>query len=131
MTARIDGCDEHAGIGEELRALALTALDRIEPLLDRVRAEATSPGRAGTAADPGAGTCEGCPVCAVLAALRGERSESAARLVEQLGDLVTVLRTALEEGGPAPAAPAPAAPAPTEPAPARRVQRIRVERMDP
>jgi hypothetical protein len=126
MTARIDGCDEHAGIGEELRALALTALERIEPLLDRVRAEATSPGRAGTAADAGAGTCEGCPVCAVLAAFRGERSESAARLVEQLGDLVTVLRTALEEGGPAPAAPAP-----TEPAPARRVQRIRVERMDP
>lgn len=125
MTARADGCDAHAGVGEELRALALTALDRIEPMLDRVHTEATSPGRAEPATEPAAGTCEGCPVCAVLEVLRGERSELAARLVEQLGELVTVLRAALEEGGPAPKAPAPA---PTEPAPARRVQRIRVER---
>ena len=124
MTARVDGCDVHAGVGEELRALALIALDRIEPLLERVRTEATSPGCAGTAAEPAAGTCEGCPVCAVLAVLRGESSELAARLVEQLGDVVAVLRAALEEG-----APAPAAPEPTEPAPARRVQRIRVERV--
>jgi hypothetical protein len=124
MTPRGDGCDVHAAVGEELRALALTALDRIEPLLDRVRSEATSAGRAGTAAEPTADACEGCPVCAVLAVLRGEHSELAARLVEQLGGVVTVLRAALEEGGPTPAAPAP-----TEPAPTRRVQRIRVERM--
>ena len=124
MTARVDGCDVHAGVAEELRAFALIALDQIEPMLDRVRTEATSSGPAETAAEPAADTCEGCPVCAVLAVLRGERSELAARLVEQLAEVVTVLRTALEESGPAPAPPAP-----TEPAPARQVQRIRVERM--
>jgi hypothetical protein len=63
-------------------------------------------------------------VCAVLAVLRGERPELAARLAEQAGGLVAVLRAALEEGaGAAPPA------ADTGPATSRpRVQRITVAR---
>jgi hypothetical protein len=112
-----DGCGGHARIGEELRVLALTALDRIDPVLDRMRS-----GTAGDAPE----ACASCPVCAIIAALRGECPELAVRLAEHTAGLVAVLRTALEEGAPAPAA----ADMP-EPPPARRVQRIRVERQAP
>jgi hypothetical protein len=115
-------CGAHPGIGSELRALALVALDRLEPMLDRVRAEpSTAP--AGT-------SCTGCPICAVLALLRGERPELAVAVAEQLGGLLAVLRTALEEGDPAAAAPTPDPPAPGA-ATGRRVQRIPFERVDP
>jgi hypothetical protein len=111
-----EGCTEHAAVGEELRALAVAALDRVEPVLERMRSE---PAASGT------GTCAACPVCAVIAALRGERSELAARMAEHAAGLVAVLRAALEEGAPTPADPP--APAP-QPPPARRVQRIRIDR---
>jgi hypothetical protein len=117
VTATSENCGAHAGVGEELRALALTALDRIDPVLDRLRSEPAE------APEPGAQPCAVCPVCAVIAALRGERPELAVRLAEHASGLATVLRAALEEGTPTPAS----APAP-EPSPARRVQRIRVER---
>jgi hypothetical protein len=113
-------CGAHAGVGAELRALALTALDRLEPVLQRLGAEQP--------AAPTAGPCAGCPVCALLAVLRGERPELAVTLAEQLGGLLAVLRTALEEGDPTatrPAAEPPTAPKPSE----RRVQRIPVERV--
>lgn len=109
-----DGCGGHERIGEDLRVLALSALDRIDPMLDRLRAEPP---------DDGPEQCASCPICAVIAALRGERPELAVRLAEQAAGLVAVLRTALEQGVPAPDA----APEPERP-PARRVQRIRVER---
>jgi hypothetical protein len=116
-------CGGHSGVGEELRALVLTALDRIGPVLDRIRDEQAAPGR------PSEATCAVCPVCAVLAALHGERPELAARLAEQATGLLTVLRAALEEGAPAPADPPPsrAQPSPGHPA-ARRVEHIRVDR---
>jgi hypothetical protein len=110
-----EGCGGHAGIGEELRVFALTALDRIDPVLDGLRSD--PPGDAPE-------TCASCPICAVIAALRGERPELAVRLAEHASGLVAVLRAALEEGAP----PAPSAAGATERAPARRVQRIRVER---
>jgi hypothetical protein len=111
-----EGCGGHAGIGEELRVFALTALDRIDPVLDGLRSDPP---------DDGPETCASCPVCAVIAALRGERPELAVRLAEHATGLVAVLRAALEEGA-APPAPTEAG-APERP-PARRVQRIRVER---
>jgi hypothetical protein len=115
-----DGCDGHPGIGEDFRALALTALDRIDPVLDRMRSEP-----AGSTDHGAPEVCASCPVCAVIAALRGERPELAVRLAEHAAGLVAVLRAALEEGTPAAAA----ADATARPArPARRVQRIRVER---
>jgi hypothetical protein len=109
-----EGCGGHAGIGEELRAFALTALDRIDPVLDGLRSEPP---------DDAPETCASCPICAVIAALHGERPELAVRLAEHASGLVAVLRAALEE-----APPAPSAAGATERPPARRVQRIRVER---
>jgi hypothetical protein len=108
-----DGCGGHAGIGDELRELALAALDRIDPVLERMRSE--------PAADAPE-VCATCPLCAVIAALRGERPELAVRLAEHAAGLVAVLRAALEEEG----EPAPA-PADASERPPRRVQRIRVE----
>ena len=42
-------------------------------------------------------TCAACPLCALMAALRGERPELVQRLAEHLGGLVTLLRSALDE----------------------------------
>jgi hypothetical protein len=109
-----EACGGHAGVGEELRMIALTALDRIDPVLDRMRTEPV-----GDVPD----VCAGCPICAVIAALRGERPELAVRLAEHAAGLAAVLRAALEDGAPAPAAADTA-----ERPPERRVQHIRVER---
>lgn len=114
MTRTDQGCGGHAGLPGELRAVVLLALERIAPLLERVTTEPAT----------GAASCTNCPVCAVLAALRGERPELAVRLAEHASGLVAVLSAALEEGNPAPR-PGPAQPAP---APTRTVQYIRVER---
>lgn len=122
MTAA-DGCGTHAGIAEEVRALLRTALDRIDPVLERLSDE-----QGGDAAEPGGapGPCASCPVCAVIAALRGERSELAARLAEHAAGLVAVLRTALEEG--APERMGVDLDDPADRPPPRRVQRIPVQR---
>jgi hypothetical protein len=112
MTA--PGCDAHAGASAELWALARTALDRVEPVLDRLRIEPPTP--------MSPETCAVCPLCALMAALRGERPELVQRLAEQLGGLVTLLRSALEE----PAEPAP--PERTASGSPKVVQRIPVER---
>ena len=50
MTTSEPGCDSHAGASAELRALALAALDRLEPTLDRLRIEPTTPVSASTCA---------------------------------------------------------------------------------
>jgi hypothetical protein len=112
-------CGGHAGLSDDLRALALTAIDRIGPVLDRMRDEPAPP----PGARPGR-TCGVCPLCAVISALRGERPELAARLAEHAAGMLAVLRAGLEDGTPAPAEPS------SEPAPppGRRVQHIRVDR---
>jgi hypothetical protein len=114
-----EGCGGHAGLSDELRALLLTALDRADPVLDRIRHAGQTPG---TSAE----TCATCPFCAVLAALRGERPELAVRLAEHAAGLLAVLRAALADAVPdAQTTPAP------EPSTARRVQHVRVERRAP
>jgi hypothetical protein len=105
------GCGTHTPLGEELRAVAALLLERLAPVLERARTGAPQSGDA----------CASCPLCAVLALVRGERPELAARLAEQASVLLDALAAALEEPA------GPGAPAP-EPAPARRVQRIPVER---
>jgi hypothetical protein len=114
MTTSAPGCDSHAGASAELRALALAALDRLEPTLDRLRIEPTTP--------VSAATCAVCPVCALMAALRGERPELVQRLAEHAGGLVTLLRDALAEPEPAP-------PAHTASGSRKLVQHIPVERV--
>jgi hypothetical protein len=116
VTASSPGCGAHAGASDELRALARTALDRVEPVLDRLRIEPPT---------PSAETCAVCPLCALMAALRGERPELVQRLAEHVGGLVTLLRAALDEE---PAASAPAER--TASGSPKTVQRIPVERPD-
>ncbi len=110
MTRTDQGC---GGIPADLRAVVLQALERITPFLERVATEPST----------GPGTCVNCPVCAVLAALRGERPELAVRLAEHASSLLTVLRAAVEEVNPA------VRPEPAHPSrPSRTVQHIRVDR---
>jgi hypothetical protein len=119
-----DGCAGHAGLGAEVRGIAVAVLDRLEPALERIRAGDASGDTAGDST-----TCGICPVCAVLAALRREHPELAARAAAQAASVLAVLRTALEEGDPVAATGGrddpPSGPPPE---PARRVQRIPVER---
>lgn len=134
------GCGSHAGLGAELRAVAVLALDRLGPLLDAARAEPSGPAP-GPAPGTGSGrrpqspeVCAVCPVCAVVALLRGERPELGVRLAEHAAGLVAVLQAALHEGDPAAhasAADGPAHTPPPHPGPVRRVQRIRVVRPAP
>ena len=94
------GCGTHAGIPDDLRVTALQLLERVRAVVEPLAAP--DPGRD---ADPGPGpghdpgSCTACPVCALLAVLRGERSELAARLAEHTTGLLGVLVTALEEAG--------------------------------
>lgn len=102
------GCGTHAGLGTELRAVAVLLLDRVAPVLERAR----------TGAPQSPQACAACPVCAVVALMRGEHPELAKRLAEHAAGLLDALQSALDQ---------PAEPAPP-PAPTRRVQRIHVER---
>jgi hypothetical protein len=94
-------CAGHSGLPAEVRSIVLTALDRLEPVLERMQAQQA---HAADASPPASPACAVCPICAVIAAWRGERSELAARTVEHATGLLAVLRVALEEGSGAPGA---------------------------
>jgi hypothetical protein len=123
MSSADERCGDHEGLDAELRALARAALDRVTPVLDRVRSAPAGEAEASTQ------PCAVCPVCAVVAALRGERVELAVRLAEHLSGLLAVLRSALDEGSGDPE-PAPDPSPPSEPE-RRVVQRIPVARTGP
>lgn len=118
MSVECDGHADLAGLASEVRVLVLRALDRLGPVLDRANAT-PAPGE-----PSGARPCEVCPVCALIALWRGERSELGARAAEHVAGLVAVLRTALDEGAGAPGSVDETACA----AQARPVQRISVAR---
>jgi hypothetical protein len=96
------------GLAAELRAVAVLALDRVEPLLARLRHLAADDTTA-------------CPVCAALDVVREHRPELG-RVAEHGAGLLAALRAALD--GPA----APTEPTGSRPA-GRRVQHIPVERV--
>ncbi|MGW3959639.1 hypothetical protein ACWED2_07435 [Amycolatopsis sp. NPDC005003] len=85
-------------------------------------------------AKPDGSACGWCPLCAIVAVVRGERPELVARLAEQLAQLVALLRAVLadrwepEEGVHMPGFRP--APRPADPRPAPRVQHIAVRRRD-
>ncbi|MFC9358644.1 hypothetical protein ACFTZB_19005 [Rhodococcus sp. NPDC057014] len=104
--------DDHAQLLAELRTLAETALDRLEPILSRAAAPHTAADAAG--ADPGAGQwsgCTWCPVCALAALIRGEQHDLVTLLAGQASVLIAVLRQILDEhtdhDPPGPGAPEP------------------------
>ena len=120
MSDRTGGCDGHAGLPGEVRTALLGALDRLGPALDRLRTAAQEP-------DSADRPCEICPVCALIAVFRGERSELAVRAADHAAGLVAVLRAALDEGVGAPGA-ADESARRNRRAPMRTVQHISVHR---
>jgi hypothetical protein len=103
-------------VTEELRLLLDALAEKAQPWLRRIVADG---------ADHDPATCDWCPVCAVVAVMRGERSELAARAAEHAAGLLAVARAAVRQraGEPAAAAPEPAAAYP-------RVRKITVRRRD-
>ena len=107
---------------EELRLLIDAVGDRAGPWLDRVS----------TAEHP-AGSCTWCPLCALVAVLRGEPNELATRGLDGAADLVALLRAVLadrwEPGAPHMPGFTPT-PRPSQPAGQQKVQRIPLRRAD-
>ncbi|MBB5917999.1 hypothetical protein BJY24_006911 [Nocardia transvalensis] len=77
--------DNLGEFAEELRLLAETMLERVEPVLRRAAAD----GRADW------GGCSWCPVCAAAALVRGEHHDVVAAIADHGTAIVTVLREAL------------------------------------
>lgn len=126
--------DEAAGprLAEEIRLLAEMVVEKAAPWLEGVVAAGHGdPDQA----KPDGSACGWCPLCAIVAVVRGERPEFAAKLLEQLAQLVALLRAVLadrwepDEGVHMPGF----RPAPRPPADASvsvRVQHITVRRRD-
>ncbi|WP_199431856.1 hypothetical protein [Qaidamihabitans albus] len=124
-----------ASLAEEIRLLVEMVVERAAPWLDGVVAAghgATGEGAGTGEQEHDAGGCGWCPLCAIVAVVRGERPEFAARLFEQAAQLVALLRAVLadrwepQEGVHMPGfrpAPAEDGPAPERPL---RVQHIAV-----
>ena len=81
-----DRSAELAEFAEELRLLAESVLERIEPALRKTAL--------GIGQDDWS-SCSWCPVCALVALLRGQRHEVVTALAEHGTAIVTVLREAL------------------------------------
>jgi hypothetical protein len=144
--------EEHGPrLTEEIRLLAEMVAEKAAPWLEEVLAaghgsffsgvpggEAPGPGRSpgsyGTPdeAKPAGSACGWCPLCAIVAVVRGERPELVARLAEQLAQLIALLRAVLadrwepEEGVHMPGFRP--APRPADPRTSPRVQHIAVVR---
>ncbi|MET8852241.1 hypothetical protein [Amycolatopsis sp. NPDC004625] len=126
--------DEAAGprLAEEIRLLAEMVVEKAAPWLEGVVAAGHGdPDQA----KPDGSACGWCPLCAIVAVVRGERPEFAARLLEQLAQLVALLRAVLadrwepDEGVHMPGFRPPPRP-PADAAVPVRVQHIAVRRRD-
>ncbi|HEX5810603.1 MAG TPA: hypothetical protein VFY38_00740 [Pseudonocardia sp.] len=119
---------------EELRALGLLALDRLDPLLDRLNeAVSTAPDPAvSTAPDPAVPTapgpavtqdhrCTSCPVCVAFADVRAGHPDALGQVARHAAGLMTALRAVLAQDGTD-------GPEPPPSRPERIVQHIVVER---
>ncbi|MGY4708985.1 hypothetical protein ACXDF8_05375 [Mycolicibacterium sp. CBM1] len=87
----------HADIGPELRALAQTLLDRLDPA---IRAGAAMAAGAGAGGEPGKCQQVWCPVCALAALVNGEQHPLLNVVAEHSVALVTMIRAMLDEPGP-------------------------------
>jgi hypothetical protein len=106
----------HPDLGPELRQLAQTILDRIDPALRLAAARAAGSG-------DGPGKCQQvwCPVCALAALVAGEHHPLLTVVADHSVALLAVIRAIIEqsdqsppEGGP-PDAPPPPPPSPDGP----------------
>ena len=84
-------CHSHKSLSEELRLLLNMLADYGEPWLDRIAGVPEKDSNTVPA------TCNWCPLCAIVALIRGDRSELAARAAERMAMLLGQLRIALTE----------------------------------
>ena len=109
----------HPEIGAELRQLAQSILDRLDPAVRLAAARAAGSG-------DGPGKCQQvwCPVCALAALVAGEQHPLLDVIAEHSLALLTVIRAVVEGAdgagpeppeGPPPGGPAPGEPPPTGP----------------
>src|SRR5215210_1084985 len=100
----------HPDIGPELRQLAQTILDRLDPAVRLAAARAVS---------GGAGKCQQvwCPVCALAALVNGEQHPLLTVIAEHSVALLAVVRAMAETAGAGTQTPEPPDGPPTGPAP--------------
>ncbi|WIX78409.1 hypothetical protein QRX50_44855 [Amycolatopsis carbonis] len=90
-------------LAEEIRLLVELVVERAAPWLDGLvtaghgRDEVHEPSRDSEPGAAGIPGCGWCPLCAIVAVVRGERPEFAARLLEQAAQLVALLRAVLAD----------------------------------
>ncbi|PQD98110.1 hypothetical protein CYL16_24425 [Mycobacterium sp. EPG1] len=104
----------HAELGPELRALAQSILDKLDPAIRLAAARAQAAG--------GPGPCQQvwCPVCALAALISGEQHPLLTVVAEHSVALLTLLKAMVEDMEAAPAAaesPHPPDPSPDDPGP--------------
>ena len=114
----------HPELGPELRALAQSILDKLDPAIRVAAARAQ-------ASTGGPGPCQQvwCPVCALAALISGEQHPLLTVVADHSVALLTLLKAMLDDMGeagtatvgtfspPAPGTPPPDAPGPPDPAP--------------
>lgn len=103
MSEHVGQGDSSAGLDtellEECRVLADSLLARVEPILAGFTEGLQRAGRTSTPSGDSSSSdgCSGCPVCALAAAIRGERHEVLAVLVEHAVTAPALLRELLDE----------------------------------
>ena len=105
--------DGHVDIGPELRQLAQTILDRLDPAVRMAAARAAGSGE-------GPGKCQQvwCPVCALAALVAGEQHPLLDVIAEHSVSLLAVVRAILDNGASGAQGPAgPGEPPPENPPP--------------
>ena len=105
----------HAELGPELRALAQSILDKLDPAIRLAAARAQHTGG-------GPGPCQQvwCPMCALVALISGEQHPLLTVVAEHSVALLTLLKAMVEDMEAAPAAaesPHPPDPSPDDPGP--------------
>jgi hypothetical protein len=97
----------HPDIGPELRALAQTILDRLDPAIRLAAASALGDG-------PGKCQQVWCPVCALAALVAGEQHPLLNVIADHSVALLTVIRAIIEQTGPGPDGDEPPPPPPAD-----------------
>jgi hypothetical protein len=106
----------HADIGPELRQLAQTILDKLDPAVRLAAARVAS--SAGTSQGPPKCQQVWCPVCALAALAAGEQHPMLDVIAEHSVALLTVIRAIIENGANGPQGPTgPGEPPPEGPPP--------------
>jgi hypothetical protein len=98
---------EHPDIGPELRQLAQTILDRLDPAVRQAAARASAAG-----ASPGKCQQVWCPVCALAALASGEQHPLLTVVADHSVALLAVVRAVIEDTADAADAAAPPPPPP-------------------